>query len=61
MNISTEVTDTSIGSIWSAWYAELPYGFVGIGDTESDAIADLLTRIRAKVADLQKLLEETDE
>jgi hypothetical protein len=46
MNIATTITDTPIGSIWSAWFAELgdasPHG---IGDTESDAIADLLTLI----------------
>jgi hypothetical protein len=51
MNIATESTDTPIGSIWLAWLSELgdasPHG---IGDTESDAIADLLT-----------LIEETDE
>ena len=50
MNIATEITDTPIGSIWLARRADTDSGPFGIGDTESDAIADLLT-----------LIEETDE
>jgi hypothetical protein len=50
MNIATEIVDTSIGSIWLARRADADNDPFGIGDTESDAIADLLT-----------LIEETDE
>jgi hypothetical protein len=51
MNIATTITDTPIGSIWLAWLSELGDASpVGIGDTKSDAIADL-----------RKVLEETDE
>jgi hypothetical protein len=50
MNIATEITDTPIGSIWLARRADADNGPFGIGDTESDAIADL-----------RKVLEETDE
>jgi hypothetical protein len=50
MNIATTITDTPIGSIWLARRADADNGPFGIGDTESDAIADLLT-----------LIEETDE
>ena len=50
MNIATEIADTPIGSIWLARRVDLDNGPFGIGDTESDAIADLLTQ-----------MEETDE
>ena len=50
MNIATEIVDTSIGSIWLARRADADNGPFGIGDTKSDAIADLL-----------KVLEETEE
>jgi hypothetical protein len=45
MNIATEIADTPIGSIWLARRADTDSGPFGIGDTESDAIADLLTLI----------------
>jgi hypothetical protein len=45
MNIATEIADTPIGSIWLARRADTDSGPFGIGDTESDAIAELLTLI----------------
>ena len=45
MNIATEIVDTSIGSIWLARRADTDSGPFGIGDTESDAIADLRKQI----------------
>ena len=45
MNIATEIADTPICSIWLARRADTDSGPFGIGDTESDAIAELLTLI----------------